>query len=264
MQGKIIATAVGFAGWGALMSWAITADRWERQLKDANDTVDILRGKLREERNKPPRVVTITQEDLDAAQPVAQEIISAMDGESDPENPRGDVTSDVDEAGDDEAPEEPSEEEIEQRRSNLQELIDQYTIDTENRDDFVNKASEVINSNDPPFVIDQTTYAWDEEGENHEKTTVTYYPASRVVLDEDDEVIDDPGAVLGWRNLSRFGDESGNADVVFIRNRRLMTDYEVVRDEDSPLPLHVKYGLGREEFNVAKAAGTLRLRDEDQ
>jgi hypothetical protein len=71
------------------------------------------------------------------------------------------------------------------------------------------------------------------------------------------------GNTLGWKNLSQFGGESGDPDTVFIRNQRLETDFEVVRDDESPLPLHIQYGMGKEEFKVNKAAGTLRLRDED-
>lgn len=261
MKLKTIATAVGGIGYGALLGWALTADYYDQRLKEKEDYIDFLH-------HRSTRVVSV-------AAPVEEEphlvgefndvsdpaLIEEKDEESEPEKPRGDETGEVDEAG---GEEEVDEEQAEAVRSNLQGIIDQYVAKPEDRDEFVNKASASVSNNDPPFVIPKATYSWDEEGENYEHTTVTYYPNSRVVLDEDDEVIDDPGAVIGWRNLARFGDESDDPDIVYVRNRRLMTDFEVVKDEESPLPLHVKYGLGREEFNVAKAAGTLRLRDGEE
>jgi hypothetical protein len=185
---------------------------------------------------------------------------------SEAENPRGEETPEVDvtaetEEKDEQMPDEPEE----VTRSNLQGLIDQYTANPDDVDTFADVGTRMENDNRPPYVISQKTYAGfdDEHGEDYEKITLTYFPRSRVLLDEDDEVIDDIANVVGWRNLSRFGDESGDDDTVFVRCPRLMTDYEVVKDEESPLPLHVKYGMPREEFEVSKAAGTLRLRDED-
>ncbi len=93
---------------------------------------------------------------------------------------------------------------------------------------------------------------------------MTYFPAHRTLLDDGQEPIEDVNAYVGWKNLNRFGDESGDSDVVFIRNRALLTDFEVVREEDSDLPLHVKYGMTLPEFEVNKASGILKLRPEDQ
>lgn len=293
MNWKIVATAVGFAGWGAAVGWAITTDSYEKKLELKRATNSTLREMLYEANTenddlrallttpKPfedgtveihsPEPLTpadvgtsrtinkakIHDVSLDAEPNAFDESIAVIEPEIAPKED----TSETDVTGDtEEAPEET----VEETRTNLQALIDKYAASPEDRDEFIESAVAHQGSmTDPPFVIPRESFAWDEEGEHYEKTTVTYYPASRVVLDEDDEVIDDPGVTLGWRNLSRFGEESGDLDTVFVRNRRIMTDFEVVRDEDSPLPLHVKYGLGREEFNVATAAGTLRLREED-
>ena len=153
----------------------------------------------------------------------------------------------------------------EETRSNLQAIIDQYTANPQDRDNFVEHSSASLEPDyQPPFVISQEKFAYDEdEGDEYDKLTLTYYPDDRVLLDEDDEVIDDINYTVGWRNLSQFGTDTTDADVVFIRNRRMRTDFEVVRDAESPLPLHVKYGMGKEEFQVNNAAGTLKLRRED-
>lgn len=153
----------------------------------------------------------------------------------------------------------------EETRSKLQDLIDQYTASPQEAAAFTEAAyKEVTGQNFQPFVISQAEYAWDEEGQAYDKETLTYFPRERVLVDDDEEVIDDVRGVIGWPNLNRFGDESEDADIVFVRNRRLNTDYEVVRDEENRPPLHVRYGMPREEFNTHKAAGTLRLREEDQ
>lgn len=260
MKVRLIASVIGGVGYGTILGWAITADYYEQRLKDKDENIELLR-------HRENRVVTIAhnEEPVESEPHLVGELndishptsLEDDDEDSEPEKPRGDETGEVDET------DEVDEAQTEAVRSNLQSLIDQYSANPEDHEEFVKSAVTQIVNNEQPFVIPKATYSWDEEGESYEHTTVTYYPSSRVVLDEDDEVIDDPGAVIGWRNLGRFGDESDDADIVYVRNRRLMTDYEVVRDEDSPLPTHVKYGLGREEFNVAKAAGTLRLRDED-
>lgn len=285
MQKKLIAVAVGAFGYGALLSWAVTADRFEQQLKADDETINVLRTRLRTLKREQfvQNNTYVTQHipagvgtegygirlDPDDSGPT---IVQDGDGtlrteELQGENPRRDETSEVDETGGEEEEEGiiPEGETPEETRSNLQSLIDQYTANPDDRDTFVNLAhQEVVQTNTPPFVIPKDKFAWDEEeGDEYDKVTVTYYPHARVVLDEEDEVMEDIAHVLGWRNLSRFGDESGDADVVFIRNRQMRTDFEVVKDEESPLPLHVKYGMGKDEFEVNKAAGTLRLRDED-
>jgi hypothetical protein len=84
------------------------------------------------------------------------------------------------------------------------------------------------------------------------------------LLDDDNDPVDDIAGMIGWRSLSNFGGESGDPDVVFVRNDRLLSDFEVVRDDESELPLHVKYGMSEEEFKTNKAAGTLKLRREDE
>jgi hypothetical protein len=247
MKGKLIAAFVGGIGLGGVVGWAITADLYEQKLKEQEERVDILQA-----------LWESSQEEQVAHYDAQVEV--TRDEKVEPENPPEQNSGET--AVTDEQ-QETNEATTEATRTHLQELIDKYSANPEDRDEFVNKAAGAVNSNDPPFVIDRGTYAFDDEGQYYDKTTVTYYPSHRVLLDEDDEVVDEPGIVVGWRNLSRFGDESEDPDVVFVRNRRLRTDYEVVKDEDSPLPTHVIYGLGREEFNTEKAAGTLRLREED-
>lgn len=120
---------------------------------------------------------------------------------------------------------------------------------------------------DPPKVISLEEYnnhGEDDEGEDYAKVTLTYYPKAQVLLDEDQEPIDDVEAYVGWRALSQFGGMSGNADVVYVRNRRMETDFEVERETEADLPLHVQFGMPHMEFESNRAAGKIKLREEDE
>lgn len=264
-HGKLIVAVAGGMGYGALVGWAITADYYRRRLREKDEHIDAMR------RYPIGRILSVveTEEGMEATgflfdseqPPLPLEFES-----SESENPPGEKSDDEDVTGEKEVEgdEEFDEAQTEAVRANLQGIIDKYTSSPEDRDAFVERGSIAVHDRTPPFVISRAKYSWDEEeGDDYDKITVTYYPHYRVVLDDGNEVMDDVNNVLGWRNLSRFGDESEDADVVYVRNRRMMTDFEVVKDEESELPLHVKYGMGREEFEVHKAAGTLKLRDED-
>lgn len=248
MQYKHVIGATGFFGLGALVAWAITADKYDRRVDMA---------------------YMIGYASADAAASLKlhdQEYVN--DGETENPNQISLLEEDLREIS---VPEEIDEDVIpvgetpEETRSNLQNLIDTYTADPDAQAEFADIASRAEEYDKvPPFVISREDYAYDEEGEHHEKITLTYYPRDRVLLDDDEDPIDDIPAQVGWRSLSQFGGTSGDPDVVFVRNRRLMTDYEVVKEESQELPLHVKYGMDKEEFRVNKAAGLIKLRQEDE
>jgi hypothetical protein len=254
MQSKLIGAAV--FGCGVLIGWAFTADHYDRKLKDKEENADILRSKLQ-----------AAEESLIVVAP----ILDVADGEGvpDPTQPELDLhlNEENSPAGvsgeEDGADEEVDEVETEILRSNLQGLIDNYTADPNEVDRFAHSGYVSVLDKTPPFVISQEDFAADEEGADYDKVTLTYYPNHRILLDEDGDSIDDVAHVVGWKNLARFGDESNDADVVFIRNRRILIDYEVIKEDIAPLPIWIKYGMNREEFEVNKAAGMLRIRDED-
>lgn len=82
-----------------------------------------------------------------------------------------------------------------------------------------------------PYVIH-----YDEREERpYEEGTLTYYDADDVLCDEHDEVIgkDDRDQIIGEANLNKFGHGSNDASIVYIRNDRLETQYEVVRSPNS-------------------------------
>jgi hypothetical protein len=292
MQTKLIALAA--TAYGALIAWAVTADHYEQKLTEQKKAYDDYIDELK---NRP---VHLTQniyssgnnEDAVAVYQQTKEFLekgqnggengkealiptdetfpdagSEEDVSPEAENPRGDETPEADEAGvTDGERSVPPGETPEETEARLKGIINQYTLDddTNGQQDVAHIGTSMVYDPKPPFVISKALFVSDpDEGNFYEKETLTYYPSHRVLLDDDEELIDNVATVIGWKNLNRFGDESEDPDIVFVRNQRLNTDYEVVREEDEPLPLHIKYSMGKDEFETAKAAGILRLRDED-
>jgi hypothetical protein len=266
MQTKLIATAVGAFGLGALFGWAITADIHERRFRALEEEFDEAIG-------EKTRHIWALQDRAEAIWLQNKQPFSTADEVTvDPNQTElidVDVLSaeepylDVPVYEEDEGEEVPEGETPEETRTNLQKLIDKYTADQDAKDEFVDIVAESVNDKSPPFVISRFVYAYDEEGSSYEKITLTYYPRDRVLLDDEEDPIEDVGNTVGWRNLSQFGHESEDPNVVFVRNRRLETDFEVIKEDDAQLPLHVKYGMEKEEFRVHKAAGLIKLRQED-
>lgn len=82
-----------------------------------------------------------------------------------------------------------------------------------------------------PFVISREEF---DEGYPHfDKITITYYEKDDVLADEQDEIIPDIEAVVGYDSLSRFGDMSDDDCVVYVRNGRLGADYEIILTQES-------------------------------
>ena len=82
-----------------------------------------------------------------------------------------------------------------------------------------------------PFVISREEF--DEEYPHFDKITITYYAEDDVLADEQDEIIPDIEAVVGYDSLSRFGDMSDDDCVVYVRNGRLGADYEIILTQES-------------------------------
>lgn len=246
MNVKLISAGAGVFGLGALVGWALTADHFERKMHERLDISDARIDHLRE------TVVALTN------------FIEEYGDETAPEEVLGEV-SETDEASEGPVP---TDEEIEETRSGLQALIDTYTTGESSAPDLAQFVDRVVSSEvdrTPPFVISMQQYSWDaDEGDEYDKITLKYYPRHRMLLDDEEEPVEDVANTIGWRNLNQFGGDSGDPDTVFIRNRRMRTDFEVVRDDESELPLHIKYGMGKEEFRATKAAGVLKLRPEDR
>jgi hypothetical protein len=255
---KIIAFGVACFSAGAALGWAITADRADRKIRFAEGNAEIysnlLKRRTTELAEAQTEVQSVSQQlHLRSIRDVVVEGLPnvALD-EPIPEDEPDDVI--------------PLDETEEETRAKLQAQIAQYTSNPDDRDFYVDRipvhrVGEVDYT--PPFVISRELYSWDDlEGDDYSKITLMYYPGPRVLLDDGQDPIDDVEGTIGWKSLNQFGGESGDPNTVFVRNRRLLTDYEVVRaEDDEELPVHVVYGMSHDEFEANKIAGRFREGD---
>lgn len=87
-----------------------------------------------------------------------------------------------------------------------------------------------IGQRDPeiPYKISTDEFMDDDLG--FDKVTLTWFAGDNTLIDENEEPIPDVMRTVGEDNLLRFGEDSDDNDTVFVRNERINTDFEVVRD----------------------------------
>ncbi len=266
---KLIAAGIGLFGYGVLIGWAITGDRIEHKMKSNQLVLKELLDRKQREVDRLNQLLF----DQPALEAMAErhEQIDRLQQEASthwpaPEEAAYSTTTGVETEVVDSEREIPPGETPDKTERNLQNLIDMYSANPEEVDAFnsmvlANKEVE----DTPPFVISNELFAFDpEEGDEYEKTTLAYYPKYRILLDEENDQIDgqDVNLIVGWSNLNRFGDESNDADTVFVRNRYTKTDYEVVQHHDDP-PAHVRFGVDEHTYRVQRAKGKVRFREGD-
>lgn len=78
---------------------------------------------------------------------------------------------------------------------------------------------------DDPFVIDPSEFG---ENPEYDTETLTYF-ADGILVDDVDDVIEEPDIVVGLENLKIF--EEFGATTVYVRNDIYKTDYEIIRDD---------------------------------
>jgi len=93
-----------------------------------------------------------------------------------------------------------------------------------------------------PFKISTEEFMDDENG--FSKITITYFDGDDTLVDEREAVIPDIDGTVGRDNLHRFGEDSDSKDTVFVRNEKLRTDFEVVREEGT----YTQMVLGLRDF----------------
>ena len=261
MNIKFIASLVGAAGAGATVAWAITADRAEERARRMAEDYISLAESTRTLVSENIRLSAEHKIQADLIDKLEHKLLGDPDvsvEESKRENPSLKELADA-------IPEEaePTEQELEAQRTDLRNLIAPYIGSPEAQEAFAETARIAVEAAqyDPPMVISQADFSHDEEGAEYAKHTIHFYQKDQTLLDENDEIVpqDEVEGYVGWRSLRRFGDKSGQPDVVYVRNRRLDIDFEVVLLEDDELPLHVKYGMSQPEFDTMKRSGKLRL-----
>lgn len=82
-----------------------------------------------------------------------------------------------------------------------------------------------------PFIITKEEFYHNEP--EHDQVALTYYEADDIVSDGKDLPVEDVDNTVGREALQRFGAGSGDRNVVYVRNPRMQTDFEVVSSPGS-------------------------------
>jgi len=116
----------------------------------------------------------------------------------------------------------------------------------------------IIRTPDKPYVIPIGDFMSDveEDYEDYDKLTITYYSGDQVLTDDADKVIPEIDKTIGLLNLKKFGKDSDNADIVYVRNEKLKTDFEIARVDGS----YTSIVLG---FEAKSSKKTIRAREDD-
>lgn len=123
--------------------------------------------------------------------------------------------------------EEPKEEAEEEEQEEYKEITKRY-VDYSNPNKAVEIPKNYMQAEDEPYVIDPEEFGGNEE-EGWDVMTLTYF-ADKVLVDDVDDVIEDPDPVVGLENLKVF-DEFPDAMSVYVRNEVWRTDFEILRDD---------------------------------
>ena len=115
---------------------------------------------------------------------------------------------------------------VEEKEETKVEEKEEYQEKTRNYTNY-NKIEETPKQtvNDMPYMINPEDFG---EEEGYDTLTLTYF-ADRVLVDDVDEVIDDPDPVVGLENLKVF--EEFNASAIYVRNDIWKTDFEILKDD---------------------------------
>ena len=81
---------------------------------------------------------------------------------------------------------------------------------------------------DEPYSIDPEEFG-DKEEEGWDTMTLTYF-ADGVLIDDTDEIVEQPEVVVGLDNLKIF-EEFPDATCVYVRNETWRTDFEILKDD---------------------------------
>lgn len=103
-------------------------------------------------------------------------------------------------------------------------------------DDNIEDGEDDIRDPDRPYIISVDEFMeHDQEidGIVYDKITITYFDEDHVLIDEREEVIPDIDKVIGDTFMTKFGHKSKDKNVVYVRNERLESDFEVLLDKMS-------------------------------
>lgn len=111
------------------------------------------------------------------------------------------------------------------------EVKEEYELKEESKKEYEELTKQYTNYVKPenePYVIDPEEFGNMEE-EGWDTMTITYF-ADGVLVDDVDDVIDEPDVVIGLDNLKIF-EEFPDATSVYVRNDIWRTDFEILKDD---------------------------------
>lgn len=92
-------------------------------------------------------------------------------------------------------------------------------------EDEENEEDELCDSDDEPYIIDPSEFG----NYGHYATQTCTYFADGVLVDDVDEVIEDPDSLVGTYHIDIFRDF--DATSVYVRNDWMKMDFEIIRDD---------------------------------
>lgn len=111
---------------------------------------------------------------------------------------------------------------------------------------------------DKPYIISDDE--WFSNLTNYDQITLTYFADDQILISDDKQVIRNVEEIVGETNLHRFGVQSDNPDIVYVRNELLKADYEVTKDERSYT--EVILGINPDEVNTTGVPRRMRSDDD--
>lgn len=98
----------------------------------------------------------------------------------------------------------------------------------------IQESIEIKRDPSKPYLISLAMFMEKEEdGEYYDKITLNYFEDDDVLCDDREMVVDDIEGTIGMSSLNMFGQLSENPDLVYIRNERISSDFEICRNEGS-------------------------------
>ncbi len=80
-----------------------------------------------------------------------------------------------------------------------------------------------------PYILNAEEFQ--EQVSGYTQLTLTYYEGDDVLVDEREDVIQEPDEMVGVYNLKRFGEWSGDARTVYVRNDVRELEFEILRHD---------------------------------
>lgn len=131
-----------------------------------------------------------------------------------------------------------------------------------NEDDvLVKETSEGLLEIVEPYIISEDEFMDPNVFTEFERNTLIYYEADDTLTTDRDEVVTNVEELIGSSALTSFGYKTSNPDSVFVRNIKLGSNFEILREEGSYQVTIL--GLPEEDVDYEKAKKFFKNLDDD-